>query len=167
MRRSRAQRGNTLLEFTLVGIPLIFLLISTFEMARGMWIYHTLAYAVREGTRYAVVHGVDCATAPNSCQVTVGQVAGRIRQAAPGLLPAQMSLVLTAANGTVTCALSDCLSNTSNWPSAPGSSAGLALQISAAYPYQSLISMLWPGGANLAPFGAFNLSASSKQAIQF
>ena len=50
-------RGNATIEFTLVGIPLVFVLISTIEMARGMWIYHTLAYAVKEGTRYAVARG--------------------------------------------------------------------------------------------------------------
>jgi Flp pilus assembly protein TadG len=60
------RRGSSTLEFTLVGIPIIFVLISTFEMARGMWNYHTIAYAVKEGTRFASVHGIDCSTAPNT-----------------------------------------------------------------------------------------------------
>ena len=34
--------GQSLVEFTLVGIPLIFVLISVFEISRGMWMYHTL-----------------------------------------------------------------------------------------------------------------------------
>src|SRR5882762_5274489 len=58
-RRDRC-RGSNILEFTLVGIPLVFILISTFEMARGMWNYHVMAYAVKEGTRYASVHGNNC-----------------------------------------------------------------------------------------------------------
>src|SRR5215471_18790761 len=58
-RRNRQRGGSSLIEFTLVGIPIIFVLISTFEMSRGMWLYHTLAYAAREGTRYAIVHGVN------------------------------------------------------------------------------------------------------------
>ena len=45
----RAQRGATTIEMTLVGIPIIFLLISTFEISRGMWMYNTAATAVREG----------------------------------------------------------------------------------------------------------------------
>ena len=57
MGRRANWRGNATIEFTLVGIPLVFVLISTIEMARGMWIYHTLAYAVKEGTRYAVARG--------------------------------------------------------------------------------------------------------------
>ena len=58
--RNHRRGGSSLIEFTLVGIPLIFVLLSTFEMARGMWLYHTLAYAARQGTRYAIVHGVNC-----------------------------------------------------------------------------------------------------------
>src|SRR5690242_13216787 len=49
--------GQSLVEFTFVGIPMIFVLIGTFEISRGMWMYHTLAHAVRDGVRYASVHG--------------------------------------------------------------------------------------------------------------
>ena len=71
-RRRRQRGGSTVIEFTLVGIPMIFVFISTFEMARGMWIYHSLAYAVKEATRYASVHGASCTTSPNTCGVTIG-----------------------------------------------------------------------------------------------
>ena len=84
--RKQRQRGSAMIEFTLVGIPMIFLLISIFEMSRAMWNYHTLAFAIREGTRYAVVHGSGCSTDPrNSCQATVAQVAQRIQDAGIGL----------------------------------------------------------------------------------
>ena len=42
MTRNRL-RGSATIEMALVGIPIIFTLSSRFEMARGMWIYHTLA----------------------------------------------------------------------------------------------------------------------------
>ena len=84
-KRRTQTRGNSLLEFTLVGIPLICVLITTFEMCRGMWSYQTLAYAVKAGVRYSVVHGQDCATAPNACTVTISQIAGIIRSAGVGL----------------------------------------------------------------------------------
>ena len=75
-----------MIEFTLVGIPMIFLLISIFEISRAMWNYHTLAFAIREATRYAAVHGSGCSTDPhNSCQATVAQVAQRIQDAGIGL----------------------------------------------------------------------------------
>jgi hypothetical protein len=48
--RKQRQRGSAMIEFTLVGIPMIFLLISIFEISRAMWNYHTLAFAIREGT---------------------------------------------------------------------------------------------------------------------
>ena len=56
--RSHAdQRGQSLVEFALV-LP-IFLLVVTglFDLARAVWQENTLAYAAREGTRYAIVHG--------------------------------------------------------------------------------------------------------------
>src|SRR5205814_10672176 len=84
-RRSGEHGGSSFLEFVVVGVPVIFVLFSTFEMARGMWSYHTLAYAVREGTRYASVHGADCASSPNACTVTVGQIATVVKRAVIGL----------------------------------------------------------------------------------
>ena len=99
MQRRRVA-GNTLIEFTLVGIPLVFLLVSVFEMSRGMWLYHTLATAVREGTRLAVVHGGDCNLYPNSCAVTVRTVANRIRDAAVGLPPSDMQNVTLGIEST-------------------------------------------------------------------
>jgi len=70
--------GQSLVEFTLVGIPLIFVLVSVFEVSRGMWIYHTLAHAVRDGVRYASVHGYNCTNNNNTCTVTMNQVAAVI-----------------------------------------------------------------------------------------
>ncbi|CAN5133993.1 hypothetical protein BH18CHL2_BH18CHL2_06400 [soil metagenome] len=51
------ERGQSLVEFALV-LP-IFLLIALglFELSRAVWQENTLAYAAREGTRYAIVHG--------------------------------------------------------------------------------------------------------------
>ena len=168
------ERGSTLLEFTLVGIPLLFLLISTVEMARGMWIYHTLAYAIREGTRFVAVKGQGCATTPNSCAVTVGRIAQEIRNNGVGLDPSVMTdVTFTAMSGrTVTCGtLQDCMSNTTQWPSDagtpdPGAAQGAEIEITAVYPFRSAIAMLWPGAGRIQ-FGTFYFPASSREAIQF
>src|SRR5450759_1638116 len=111
--KRRAQtRGNSILEFTLVGIPLICVLITTFEMTRGMWSYQTLAYAVKAGVRYAVVHGQDCAEAPNACTVTISQIASTISSAGVGLPADLVTLTFTDAKGSATtCLLSDCIAN--------------------------------------------------------
>ena len=52
-----AQRGQSLVEFALL-LPIMLLIITgLFDVARAVWQENTLAYAAREGTRYAIVHG--------------------------------------------------------------------------------------------------------------
>lgn len=57
LRSANDDRGQSLVEFALV-LP-VFLLVVTglFDLARAVWQEETLAYAAREGTRYAIVHG--------------------------------------------------------------------------------------------------------------
>jgi Flp pilus assembly protein TadG len=56
-RDSEGQRGQSLVEFALL-LPLMLLIITgLFDVARAVWEENTLAYAAREGTRYAIVHG--------------------------------------------------------------------------------------------------------------
>jgi hypothetical protein len=55
--QSEGQRGQSLVEFALL-LPLMLLIITgLFDVARAVWEENTLAYAAREGTRYAIVHG--------------------------------------------------------------------------------------------------------------
>jgi Flp pilus assembly protein TadG len=166
--RNRKEHGGTsLVEFTLVGIPMIFLLVSTFEISRGMWTYHTLAYGVKEGTRYAAVHGLTCATAPNTCTVTVAQVAQQVQNATAGLLSSQMNLTFTSLGGTFTCTLANCLTNNAVWPAAPGNAIGSNIEIDATYPFQSAIAMFWPGaGTGVSTMGTINFPASSQDTMK-
>ena len=168
MKKSRARAGSTLVEFTLVGIPLIFVLISTFEMARGMWNYQTLAYAVRAGSRYAAVHGAGCSGSGNTCGVAVSDVANAISSAAVGLPAANFNIVLSSATAaSVTCApLSSCSSNATVWPPAADNAPGLDIRISGTYVFKSALAMLWPGGGK-ASFGTFTFVAYTRQPIQF
>jgi Flp pilus assembly protein TadG len=168
MNRSRGRAGSTLIEFTLVGIPLIFVLISTFEMARGMWNYQTLAYAVRVGSRYASMHGKGCIESGNTCGITVANVAGAISTAAVGLPAANFNVVLSSATAaSVTCApLSSCSSNATAWPPAGDNAPGQDIQISANYAFKSALAMLWPGGGKVS-FGTFTFVAYTRQPMQF
>ncbi|MGH2450839.1 MAG: TadE/TadG family type IV pilus assembly protein [Candidatus Limnocylindria bacterium] len=51
------QAGQSLVEFAYT-LPLFLLIITgLFDLARAVWQENTLAYAAREGTRYAIVHG--------------------------------------------------------------------------------------------------------------
>ena len=163
----KTESGNALVEFTLVAIPLIFLLISIVELSRGMWVYGTLAHAVKEGTRYAIVHGQGCAQASTNCPVTLGAVATVVQQAAVGLDPAQFNVVLAAGGSTQSCApLSTCLSSSSAWPAAPNNSIGLPVKISGTYPFRSGLSMFFPGSRPVA-FSVYNLGAESQEEILF
>ncbi len=191
----RKRRGQTLVEFTFVGIPIIFVLISIFEVSRGMWIYHTLAYAAKIGTRYASVHGINCIgntvnttlQNPNNCAVTLGpasapsagaapSIAYAIRQAAVGLDPVKTTLVFNAAGTTTTCNLdgsggaSACPATI--WP--PYDSTGIStvdyvgqpLRIDITTPFNSAIAMLWPG-AKVVKFASGTLGATSQEYVQF
>lgn len=167
-KRRQSQRGSAMIEFTLVGIPMIFVLISVFEISRGMWNYHTLAYAVKEGTRYAIVHGSDCSSDPqNTCGVTVGQVAQRIQDAGIGLDPSQLQLSFTSSGHAITCTLNTCLANATVWPEAPLNTPGSAVAISASLPFQSALAMFWPGAGGGMNLPTLYLTAGSSDIVQF
>lgn len=160
-----------MVEFTLVGIPMIFIVISVFELSRGMWIYQSLAASVKAATRYTSVHGADCATSPNTCTVTVGQIASVIQAAGPGLIPDQMTVTFTPATGTaISETLTVALTDSTTWPPSAGfaNAVGQNITISAVYPFSSVISMFWPGaGPGIGPFSPVNFPAASTEKIQY
>jgi hypothetical protein len=168
MKNRKRQRGSAMIEFTLVGIPMIFLLVSIFEMSRVMWNYHTLAYAIKEGTRYALVHGSGCTSDPlNSCQITVGQVAQKIQDAGIGLDAGQLTLTFTSSGNPVTCTLTACLGNATPWPEGPRNTPGSSIAINGALPVQTALAMLWPGAGPGSNIPTVYLKASSADIIQF
>ena len=183
MEPSKKKRGSTLLEFTLVGIPVIFMLISIFEISRGMWLYHTLASAIKDGTRFAIVHGNNCNVYPSNCVVTIRDISERIRRNAVGFVPDDLQNLefISATRGTFTCAtLAACLDTGDpgdlSWPGGPVGSAPedfpdgrqfAWVEIRAQYPFRSAIAMFWPGAGRGQNFGEFLLPASSRDRIQY
>lgn len=163
----RNRRGSATLEFTLVGIPLIFAIISVFEMSRGMWNYHTLAQAVKVAARYASVHGQECYQDGNSCGIEVKDVANKIATWATGVPANTFNVTLTSNSSSVPCnPLSSCLSNATSWPPASDYQEGLPIEISASYPFQSALAMFWPGSHGVT-FATTTFPAYSRQIIQF
>jgi Flp pilus assembly protein TadG len=70
-RDKEGQRGQSLVEFALL-LPIMLLIITgLFDVARAVWQENTLAYAAREGTRFAIVHG-SAGTGPLPDGWTVG-----------------------------------------------------------------------------------------------
>lgn len=171
--RTRPQIGNSFLEFTFVGIPLIFVLISIFEMSRAMWVYTTLAHAAKQGTRYTIVHGENCVTAPNQCQVTIANISAVIRDAGVGLIPADLNVQIRSMSGvnvisgsTVSGPLSTLLTNNTAWPTGMGAQEGIDVEIRLNYAFRSALAFFWTGTRGFT-FGTFNLGASSRDRIMF
>jgi Flp pilus assembly protein TadG len=165
--RRRNRLGNATIEFTLVGIPLLCVLISTFEMARGMWIYHTLAYAVNEGARFTIVRGQN-----NPNPVALGAICNYIVQQGAGLDPHQLSLSFTSFSATLPPVSADtCSNNTTVWPpngqDVLDNLPGQRITITATYPFQSSILLFWPGVNSGTVFPTFNFPAQASEVMQF
>ena len=173
---NRRRRGNALIEFTMVGIPMLFLWVSILEMARGMWQYHTLQYACKMTAAYASVHGADCGS-PNNCLVTMSNVVNTFQTAAVGVPMAKVILTLTSKSSSVSCnPVSTCSSNASwstTWPPTADNAVGNAIKVRADYTFSTALSMFWPGAGKAWGFGSstgpgqFDLPGYSYQLIQF
>jgi Flp pilus assembly protein TadG len=165
--RGRRQAGATVLEFVLVGIAMIFMLICLFEISRGLWAYHTISYAVREGTRYAAMHGKDCAS-PNSCTVTIGNIVTYMKNAGGGFDPSNTTLTFTPQSGSATSdTITNLATSTVKFPPSNAYAQGNTVQISSKYKFKTVLAMLWFGGPAINDSGTFYLTSSSTELIQF
>lgn len=167
-RRGRA--GNTLIEFTLLGIPLMFITISIVAVSIDMWEFHNLAYASEATSRYVTLHGATCsattATATNNCTITVGAVASYFKAQALALNSDQVIVNLTDGSGTTTCnPVNSCTSSTTQFPNPLYNSVGSDITVKATYTLVNPIVLFWP--PNTDPAGAFTVAATSRQRIVF
>ncbi len=86
------QAAQALVEFALV-LPIFLLLVTgIFDVARAVWQENTLAYAAREGTRYAIVHGASgnpivgpCSMCLNPATNNLGNVTNAVTSSAVGV----------------------------------------------------------------------------------
>jgi len=168
--RVRSQRGAALLEFTLAGIPVIFLIISTVQMGIGMWNYYSLARAVNQTARFASLKGSDCSSGTNSCGTTVGALTTMLATNAIGVPRSSLNVTLVTDSGAVTTCnpVTNCTSNLTAWPPSTQSdnARGKKVTITAQYPFQSVLVMFWPGVGG-AQVGTVYFPASSTQLILF
>jgi hypothetical protein len=153
-----------MIEFVMIGIPVIFLIISVVAMGQVMWNYHSVSYAIQTATRYVIVRGKNC----GSC-ATVGGIAHYIASQGIGLSDSSFNVTLTSASGTtVNCnPLKNCYSDSSAWPASPDNAPGSDVQISGQYAVKTALSMFWPEGGRSQRFGSIYLTAASKQIIQY
>jgi Flp pilus assembly protein TadG len=118
----RDDRGIALVEFALVLPVLILLIVGVFDLALAVWQSNTLATAVRDGTRYAIVHG-SAATDPSG----------------PGDDDAIESLVQTNAIGLSGVTV------TVTWPDGDNE-RGHRVRVIATVPYKPVLSQMFTGG---------------------
>ena len=69
-RRGKRQRGNAILEGALSLTVFFMMFFGIIDFGRMLWIYNTMAYVAREGSRYAQVRGVNTTTAATSSDVS-------------------------------------------------------------------------------------------------
>lgn len=168
--RRRTQKGSAMVEFTLAGTAAIFVIISTFQLAIGMWNYHTLAYATHQVSRYIAVRGYDCTLPGNSCSVSVGTIASTFKSNAIGVPDGNVELKLTTASGAVTDCnpLNTCYSTSTIWPPSTNSdnTVGSKITVYANYHFTNAMAFFWPGN-KAVKFGQVWLPATSSQTIVF
>ena len=168
MTRHAKERGSSALEFALLGIPLIFILISVANMALGMMTLHTMQEAVEQGARYAVTHGAGCVSGSNTCSVTVGNIATVISNNAAGIAPGQLNVTLKTNSGATTNCnpVTACTSSGTTWPPSSDNSPGNDIIVMASYTFNPMIAMFWPGGA-ADSFSITNFNAYTRQRLTF
>jgi Flp pilus assembly protein TadG len=165
--RRRRQAGSSMLEFVLIGIAMIFMLICLFEISRGMWAYHTISFALREGTRYAAMHGKDCDT-PNTCTVTIGNIITQMKSVGGGFDPDNTTLTFTPQSGSATSdTMTNLATSTTKFPPTGAYAQGNLVKISSKYKFKSVLAIFWFGDKVINDSGTFYLTSSSAELIQF
>lgn len=163
----RSRRGSSLIEFTLVGVPVIFIMASIVEASIGSWQFFTMEYAIQTANRYVSTHGRGCTQNSNNCALTVGAVATMIANQAIALEPSKLNVTLITASTTQTCnPVNTCFSNTAQFPSSTDNGVNQDVTIKATYPIVNPVSLLWPGAMPVTG-SMVTLGATSRQRIQF
>ena len=161
-RKSRS--GNTLIEFSLLGIPIILMSVSVVLVSIAMWQFHCLAYASEATATYASTHGATCSQNGNSCSITIGNMATYFASQAIALPQSRVVVNFKDGSGTTTCSpLSSCTGNSRQFPLASYNSVGSDVTVTATYTVMNPIDLLWP----VTSVHDFALSATSRQRVLF
>ncbi len=146
MKRRNKRAGSAMIEFTMTGIPLIFIWISIVQMSLGMWNYHTLQYAIKQAGAYVSVHGSATGYCKsNNCRVE--DAATVMAQYAIGMPASSITMTFTpvasdhVTKGTATtCALNSCETNATAFPN-----GNPEFEMKAEYQFKTAMAMLVPG----------------------
>ena len=127
----RNEQAQALVETALVLPLLLLLIVGLFDVGRAVWLSNTLATAVREGTRYGVVHGAlsGSPTGPGSATYT----------------PPDTDTAITAAVRNHAIGVPSTLTVKSTWPDG-NANRGSRIVVSASFPFVPVLSQVFLGG---------------------
>ena len=164
---NRRRRGSALLEFTLLGVPVIFLITSVVSCSIDMWQFYTMEFAVESTARYIAVHGATCSANGNTCTIKVQDVATFFEGQSPALNTSKVNVTLTDGSGSTNCnPVTSCAATAAQFPAAANNAVSSDITVKATYPLTNPIAMFWPGTAGMR--GAnFTVGATSKQRILY
>jgi len=83
----RRSRGQSLVEFSLVVIPFVFLIMGIFDLGRGIYMMNGTAQAAREIARVTSVHSGCPQDPPPSCDMGSSTETANVVATQAGLLP--------------------------------------------------------------------------------
>lgn len=137
------ERGSALVEFAFVGSITMMMLFGILESGRALYDYHLISNAARIGSRYAIVHGADCAkTLPGCTAVSSSDVQTYVRSMSPGI----DSTALTVTANWSAPANSGCIGS-------PYKTAGCTVTVEAKYTFAPAVP--------LVPLGSIALDSVS------
>ena len=124
-------RAQALVETALVLPLLLMLIVGLFDVGRAIWLSNTLATAVREGTRYGIVHGALSAapTGPGAASYT----------------PPDSDTAITAQVLNYASGVPDNLTVQSTWPDG-NANRGSRIVVTATFPFTPILSQVFLGG---------------------
>ena len=124
-------RGQALVETALVLPLLLLLIVGLFDVGRAVWLSNTLATAVREGTRYGIVHGALSAspTGPGAASYT----------------PPDTDTTITAQVRNYASGVPNTLTVQSTWPDG-NANRGSRIVVTATFPFTPILSQVFIGG---------------------
>lgn len=159
--------GSALIEFSLLGIPLIFVILSVMAASLNMWQLHSLAYSVDTTARYVVAHGNVCTQTGNTCTVTLGNIATLMQQQSGALDASLYYVTFTSSSGSIACnPLNTCTSNATTWPPNADNAIGNDITVKGYYTLVNPIMIFWPDGNKIAA-ARFTVSATARERIVF
>jgi len=143
---TRGDRGQALVETALVLPLVLILLVGIFDLGRAAFLSGTLNHAVREGTRYAIVHGA-LSTQPSG-------------PGSPTYVPPDNDTAVTAAVERHMIGLPAPLTVQSTWPDG-NSYRGSQVIVTGSFLYTPVLSAAFLGGGLQV-----TLRSSSRLAIE-